>query len=107
MQTTLYMLQEQSPIQMMSYVLQTKEGKLVVIDGGNKQDGAHLQDTLVRLGGPEPVVELWLLTHPHSDHVDARRPIRGFAIPLKKGRSFGWVPLSSVCFMCRRTSRCP
>jgi len=32
MKTTLYMLQEQSTIQMMSYVLQTKEGKLVVID---------------------------------------------------------------------------
>ena len=43
MKTTLYMLQEQSPIQMMSYVLRTKEGRLAVIDGGNKEDGAHLR----------------------------------------------------------------
>ena len=71
MRTTLYMLHEQSPTQMMSYVLQTSGGKLIVIDGGNKQDAGHLQDTLIRLGGPEPVVDLWLLTHPHLDHVDA------------------------------------
>lgn len=83
MQNTLYMLQEQSPIQMMSYVLQTKEGKIAVIDGGNKQDGKHLQDTLVRLGGPEPVVDLWLLTHPHSDHVDALLEIFSRPHPLK------------------------
>lgn len=71
MQTTLYMLSEQGPKQMMSYVLQTKEGKLAVIDGGNKVDANDLIDTLVRLGGPKPVVELWLVTHPHGDHVDA------------------------------------
>lgn len=71
MQTTLYMLAEQSAGQMMSYVLQTKEGNLIVIDGGRKEDAEDLTDTLVRLGGPHPVVDLWILTHPHSDHVDA------------------------------------
>lgn len=88
MKTTLYMLQEQSPIQMMSYVLRTKEGKLVVIDGGNKQDAQHLQDTLVRLGGPEPAVDLWLLTHPHSDHVDALLEIFSRPHPLKVKRIY-------------------
>ena len=83
MRTTLYMLQEQSPTQMMSYVLQTGEGKLIVIDGGNKQDAGHLQDTLIRLGGPEPVVDLWLLTHPHLDHVDALLEIFSRPHPLK------------------------
>ena len=70
-QTTLYMLSEQGPKQMMSYVLQTKEGKLAVIDGGNKVEANDLVDTLVRLGGPEPEIELWLITHPHGDHVGA------------------------------------
>ena len=88
MKTTLYMLQEQSPIQMMSYVLRTKEGKLVVIDGGNKQDAQHLQDTLVRLGGPELAVDLWLLTHPHSDHVDALLEIFSRPHPLKVKRIY-------------------
>ncbi len=71
MQTTLYMLCEQGPKQMMSYVLKTREGNLIVIDGGNREEADNLQETLVRLGGPDPVVDLWLLTHPHKDHVDA------------------------------------
>ncbi len=83
MQTTLYMLHEQSSIQMMSYILQTSTGKLVVIDGGNKQDAGNLLETLIRLGGPEPTVELWLLTHPHLDHVDALMEIFSRPHPLK------------------------
>ena len=71
MKTTLYMLQEQSPLQMMSYVLQTKEGNLVVVDGGEKADATYLQETLIRLGGEAPVVDMWILTHPHTDHIDA------------------------------------
>ena len=83
MQTTLYMLQEQSNSQMMSYVLQTKEGNLVVIDGGKKADAQYLLDTLIRLGGSEPVVDLWLLTHPHADHVEALLEIFSKPNPLK------------------------
>ena len=83
MQTTLYMLHEQSPTQMMSYILQTGEGKLVVIDGGTRQDAGNLLETLIRLGGPEPTVELWLLTHPHLDHVDALLEIFSGPHPLK------------------------
>ena len=73
MKTTLYMLNEQSSTQMMAYILQTKEGHLIVIDGGNKADAQHLQDTLVKLGGPHPVVDLWLLTHPHCEDVYKRQ----------------------------------
>ncbi len=54
MQTTLYMLHEQSPTQMMSYILQTGEGKLVVIDGGTRQDAGNLLETLIRLGVRNP-----------------------------------------------------
>ena len=83
MKTTLYMLNEQSSTQMMAYVLQTKEGHLVVIDGGNKADAQHLQDVLIKLGGPHPVVDLWLLTHPHRDHVDALLEIFSHPNPLQ------------------------
>lgn len=83
MLTTLYMLQEQSSIQMMSYVIKTKEGKLIVIDGGNKADAHHLLETLIRLGGPQPYIDLWILTHPHSDHLDALLEIFSKPNPLK------------------------
>lgn len=88
MKTILYMLQEQSHTQMMSYILQSGEGKLVVIDGGTAKDAGHLLDTLIRLGGPEPVVDLWLLTHPHSDHVNALLEIFSGPNPLKVKRIY-------------------
>ncbi len=71
MKTTLYMLTESSHKQMMSYVLQTNNGKLLVIDGGNKADAGHLLDKLIQLGGNKPEVCLWFLTHPHPDHIAA------------------------------------
>lgn len=88
MQTTLYMLAAQSPIQMMSYVVQTKEGRLIVIDGGKREDAGHLLDTLIRLGGERPVIDFWLLTHPHSDHIDALMEIFSKPHPLRVGRIF-------------------
>ena len=71
MKTTLYMLTESSQKQMMSYVLQTYTGKLLVIDGGNKADAGHLLDKLIQLGGNKPEICLWFLTHPHPDHIGA------------------------------------
>ena len=71
MKTTLYMLTESSKKQMMSYVLQTNSGKLIVIDGGNRADAGHLLEKLIYLGGNKPKVSLWLLTHPHPDHIGA------------------------------------
>lgn len=88
MQTTLYMLREQGPKQMMSYVLKTREGNLIIIDGGNREEADNLQETLVRLGGPNPVVDLWLLTHPHKDHVDALFEIFSRENPLKVKRIY-------------------
>lgn len=91
MNTTLYMLKEQSKTQMMSYVLQTKEGKLAVIDGGNRADAGDLLETLIRLGGPEPEVELWLMTHPHSDHIGAFLEIFSKPNPLKVKKVYDYV----------------
>ena len=83
MQTTLYMLHQQSNFQMMSFIIQTSEGKLIVIDGGMPMDGDHLVDTLIQLGGPQPTVDMWILTHPHVDHIGALLDIFSKPHPLK------------------------
>ncbi len=53
----------------MGYIIVTENGKLVVIDGGCPND---TEDFLALLeenaGGKKPVVELWIITHPHGDH---------------------------------------
>ena len=82
MHTTLYMLQERKRSPMMSFIVRTGGGKLIVIDGGFREDARYLLDTLVRLGGPRPEIELWLLTHPHLDHVDALLEIFSGPHPL-------------------------
>ncbi|MFT4107301.1 MAG: MBL fold metallo-hydrolase [Lacrimispora sp.] len=54
--------------QMLSMVLQDKDGTLVVIDGGWDMDASHLADVIRSKGGR---VSGWFITHPHSDHVGA------------------------------------
>lgn len=57
--------------QTMGYVLVTGSGKLVVIDGGYRDDAEALLDFLRELGGEKPVVDAWIFTHMHDDHVSA------------------------------------
>lgn len=54
--------------QMLSMILQDKDGTLVVIDGGWDIDAAHLTEVLRSKGGH---VSGWFITHPHSDHIGA------------------------------------
>ena len=65
---TLWQLPNQTPTQMMSYVIRTPAGNLMVIDGGNAGDATYLAEFIADLGNH---VEWWFLTHPHSDHTDA------------------------------------
>ena len=65
---TLWQLPSQTPVQMMSYVLQTVHDQVVVIDGGNAGDAPYLREFINGLGGK---VEAWVITHPHSDHFAA------------------------------------
>jgi len=65
---TLWQLPNQTHSQMLSYVLRTTGGKLVVIDGGTTGDAAYLKGFLAALGNE---VEVWFISHPHSDHVEA------------------------------------
>ena len=62
------MLANQTASQMESFVLTTASGKLIVVDGGTEEDSQHLRDVIYGKGGE---VAVWLITHPHSDHVGA------------------------------------
>lgn len=57
--------------QMMSYIIQTGNGKLIVIDGGYACEAPYLLETLKKLGGDKPTIAAWLHTHMHVDHVEA------------------------------------
>ena len=65
---TLWQLPQQSPTQMMSYVIRTAHGEVIAIDGGNDAETAYLRGFLAALGDH---VSLWVISHPHSDHVAA------------------------------------
>jgi len=65
---SLWQLPSQTRSQMMSYVLSTRGGKVMVIDGGNRGDAPGLREFLEPLGNR---IHAWFLSHPHPDHVDA------------------------------------
>ena len=64
----LRMLANQTESQMMSFVITTKNGAVIVIDGGTPGDAAHLRQVLAEKGNH---VNAWFITHPHSDHAGA------------------------------------
>ena len=61
-------LQANSHRQMMGYIIKTAEDKIVVIDGGTKEDAPNLLKYIHKLGDK---VDVWFITHPHSDHAGA------------------------------------
>jgi beta-lactamase superfamily II metal-dependent hydrolase len=65
---TLWQLKNQTHSQMMSYVIRSETGKVIVIDGGMAGDAKYLSAFLAKLGDH---VSAWFLTHPHDDHMDA------------------------------------
>lgn len=54
--------------QMMGYLIVTDGGRLIVFDGGNRGDAAELARLVRGCGGH---IDLWFLSHPHSDHEGA------------------------------------
>ena len=64
----LMLVAPRSASQMMSFVVTTKSGKVIVFDGGTEHDTEHLKEVLRAKGGR---VSAWFITHPHSDHVGA------------------------------------
>ncbi len=65
---TLWQLPNQTHVQMMSYVIQTPDGSLLVIDGGNTGDADYLREFILARGAK---VSTWIITPVHSDHVNA------------------------------------
>ena len=55
-----------------SYVFQMSNGKVVVMDGGVKEETSYLKGFLAALGNE---VEAWFISHPHSDHMGALNQI--------------------------------
>ncbi len=81
---TLYQLDDSHyDWQMMSYVIQTKENKLIVIDGGYTHNGDDLVKFLKTLDGVGnvPVIDAWFFTHCHEDHTDAFSALMAEATP--------------------------
>lgn len=64
----LTMLAGQTKAQMMSFLLETKKGSLIVVDGGWWDDADYLKEQIKQRGGH---VSAWFLTHAHTDHVGA------------------------------------
>ncbi len=54
--------------QMMGYVVQSSDGKLLVVDGGNVVDGDALAQQILAISDH---VDGWFITHYHVDHVGA------------------------------------
>ena len=86
---TLWQLPEQTRSQMMSYVIRTAGGKVIVIDGGTAGDAPYLRGFLAALDNR---VEAWFISHPHSDHVDAVTEILRQPQNLKIGTVYASLP---------------
>lgn len=86
---TLWQLPAQTHTQIMSYVVRTKRGDLIVIDGGVPGDAPYLKRFLAQRGGN---VAAWFLTHPHSDHVLAFMDILVAPGPIKIGKVYASLP---------------
>ena len=75
-------LQANSNRQMMGYIIKTSTDKVVVIDGGTSEDAPNLMNHINQLGNK---VDIWFITHPHSDHVGAiEKIITETEIPINK-----------------------
>lgn len=51
-----------------SYLMKTAGGKVLMVDGGYASDVPVLREHLMKAGGH---VDLWFITHPHEDHMEA------------------------------------
>lgn len=54
-----------------SFIFQLKDGSFIINDGGDENDLPYLLDYLESLTpeGQKPVIEAWVVTHSHQDHM--------------------------------------
>ena len=76
----------------MCYILQLDSGRTIVIDGGHAADAEDLVSYLEEACGGRPSVALWILTHPHGDHIGALGRI------VTDSELLGRIDISAVCF---------
>ncbi|MBN1344712.1 MAG: MBL fold metallo-hydrolase [Phycisphaerae bacterium] len=86
---TLWQLPAQTHSQIMSYVVRTERGNLIVLDGGVSEDAPYLKEFLSQRGGK---VAAWFLTHPHADHVLAFMDILAAPGPIEIGKVYASLP---------------
>ena len=56
----------------MGYIIVGENGKLTVIDGGDREDAQQIISLLQKYSGESvPTVDLWIITHSHLDHYGA------------------------------------
>ena len=81
----------------MGYIIVSKNGKLIVIDGGFGDDAESFLDLLRQNSTTDvPYVDLWIITHPHFDHYGALREIAAndkLRDLVKVGKILYWFPL--------------
>lgn len=86
---TLWQLPNQTHTQMMSYVIRTVHGAVIVIDGGMPGDAPYLREFIKGLGNE---VSIWFITHPHDDHFNALREILKDPGGMRIGALLGSMP---------------
>ena len=59
----------------MGYVFVTPNRHFIVVDGGHEADAEPFLELLREVAGEAPIVDLWIVTHPHGDHYGAIREI--------------------------------
>lgn len=81
----------------------TDGGHTVAYDGGCRGDTDNFLDTLARLSGNRrPVIDLWLVSHPHGDHYGVlletmKRARTGFdKFPLPEVRCVAYCPMPEI-----------
>jgi beta-lactamase superfamily II metal-dependent hydrolase len=89
---TLWQLPNQTPTQMMSYVIKTRAGRVLVIDGGNTGDAAYLRGFIGALGNE---VEAWFISHAHDDHFGALSRILSEPFAPRIRKLYGSLPTLS------------
>ena len=72
MKNTIYQVGSVTGGQMNSYIITTSDEKIIVVDGGYRNDAENLLAHLREVSGCEiPHVDAWFMTHAHGDHIEA------------------------------------
>jgi len=57
---------DQANLNSMGYIILTQNDKIIMVDGGREEDKDYVVERIFKHGN---VVDYWLITHPHDDHI--------------------------------------